>query len=388
MLILRIPIYVVLIALGLVALVVLMSSGPPSSQKPQAVKAEHNKPDFLFTLPSESLASVAASADGKYLALARNFVPEGSSANMTELTLFDLGSGKALWSAVYANPNCCGLPLAKMTSDAQVIVGAGKQLHLYAKDGRELKALRYQEDNEFTLLSAEVSENYIAATTSQRAYLFSREGRQLWSAQFAEVPVVALSGNGHDLLVATNKLFQLYSTTDLKLLQEGTLTYEGPVVATALAEDGSAFAIAGNPVSGRDELVVYIWKNGEARQVVLDEVNVPQLAIEGQWLWVEGRFGGEAALISINDGALRRFAAEPTSAHLAVDPGHDRLAVARGAAIELRRLSDDQLLWQTRAPGRVLALLLHGSTLIALGNENDAAVLPDRVWAWDISDRE
>ncbi len=380
--------YLMLIAVGLLIALVLLLSRHSPARHPQVSPDAANRRDFLVTLPSESLASVAASADGKYLALARNFVPEGSSANMTELTLFDLSSGKALWSTVYANPNCCGLPLVKMASDAQVIVGAGKQLHLYAKDGRELKALRYQEDNEFTLLSAEVSGNYIAATTSQRAYLFSREGRQLWSAQFAEVPVVALSGDGRYLLVATNKLFQLYSTTDLKLLQEGPLTYEGPVVAAALAEDGSAFAIAGNPAFGRDELTVYLWKNGEARRVVLSEVNVPQLAIAGQWLWVEGRFGGEAALISINDGALRRFAAEPSSAHLAVDPGHDRLAVARGAAIELRRLSDDQLLWQTRAPGRVLALLLHGSTLIALGNENDAAVLPDRVWAWDISDRE
>jgi hypothetical protein len=99
-------------------------------------------------------------------------------------------------------------------------------------------------------------------------------------------------------------------------------------------------------------------------------------------------FGGEAALISINDGTLRRFTAGPSSVHLAVDPEHDRLVLARGAVLELHRLSDDQLLWQTRAPGRVLALLLHGSKLIALGNENDDAALPDRVWVWDISDRE
>jgi hypothetical protein len=379
-----------LIAVGLlIALVLLLSSRSPA-EHPRVSPDEATRPDFVFTLPSESLASVAASADGKYLVLARNSVPEGSSANMTELTLFDLGSGKVLWSAVYANPNCCGLPLAKMTADAQLIVGAGKQLHLYTKDGQELKVLRYQEDTEFTLLSAEVSSagNLIAATTSHRAYLFSREGQRLWSAQFEDVPVVALSGDGRHLLVATSKLFQLYSTTDFKLLQEGTLPYEGPGVAAALAEDGSAFALAGNPAVGRDELTVYLWKNSEVRRVVLGEVNVPQLAIAGSWLWVEGRFGGEAALISINDGTLRRFTAGPSSAHLAVDPGHDRLALARGAVLELHRLSDDQLLWQTRAPGRVLVLLLHGSKLIALGNENDDAALPDRVWAWDISDRE
>ena len=378
------PDYLMLIAAGLLITLVLLLSPHSPAGHPQVSPEAANRPDFLFALPSESLASVAASADGKYLALARNFVPEGSSATMTELTLFDLGSGKALWSAVYANPNCCGLPIVKITPDGQFILGAGKQLHLYAKDGQALQALRYQEDTEFTLLSAEVSGNYIAATTSHRAYLFSRERQQLWSAQFAEVPVVALSGEGRYLLVATNKLFQLYSITDLKLLQEGTLPYEGLVVAAALAEDGSAFAIAGNPAFGRDELTVYIWKNGEARQVVLGEVNVPQVAIEGQWLWVEGRFGGEAALIFINDGTLRRFAAEPSPAHLAVDPRHDRLAMARGAVIELRRLSDDQLLWRTPAPGRVLALLLQGSKLIALGNGNSDASLPDRVWAWDM----
>jgi hypothetical protein len=99
-----------LIAVGLlIALVLLLSSRSPA-EHPRVSPDEATRPDFVFTLPSESLASVAASADGKYLVLARNFVPEGSSANMTELTLFDLGSGKVLWSAVYANPNCLGCP--------------------------------------------------------------------------------------------------------------------------------------------------------------------------------------------------------------------------------------------------------------------------------------
>ncbi len=383
--------WLALIAAVLLALWALVSSsGRPVMHATPPAFGE--LPDLVLEIPAGSLTSVAVSADGRHVAVAHNFVSQqdGRNVNMTELQLFDLSVGQALWTTSYENPNCCGLPLVKMTPDARFLLGAGKQLHLYSQDGQELKALRYQEDSEFTLLSAEVSSDgqYIAATTSQRAYLFSREGQRLWSAQFKDVPVVALSDDGHYLLAATNKLFHLYSTTDLKLLHEGTLTYEGLVVAAALAEDGSAFAIAGNPAFGRDELTVYIWKSGEARRVVLGEVHVPKLTIRGQWLWVEGGFGGEAALIFINDGTLRRFAAEPSSAHLAVDPGHDRLALARGAVIELRRISDDQLLWQTRAPGRVLALLLQGSKLIAVGSENGDAVSPDRVWVWDISDRE
>lgn len=399
---LRIPIYVVLIAVGLIALVVLISSGPPSSQKPEAVKvkAEHNKrgteepqtkPDFAFALPpSSSLASIAASADGKYLALARNFWSEKKRANMTELSLFDLDSGKTLWSSVYVNPNCCGLPIVKISPDAQFLLGAGRQLHLYTQDGQELKPFGFQEDDEFAL-SADLSSDgkYIAATSSRRAYLFSQDKPLPWTAEFEGTPSVALSAKGEYLLVATSHAFQLYRTADLELIQQGELQYQGTMVVPAISEDGSVFTIAGNPTYGQPDLTVNIFKteSPEARQIPLGRVSAPKLVIDGkgELVLVEWGFGGEAALVPTGDGSPRLFPSEPDSTHITLDAAGDRLAIAWGGAIEVRRLSDNALLWQTQVRGTVLAVLLNGDKIIALGNEKGDSVLPNRVWAWKIT---
>lgn len=261
-------IWIMLVAVALLAVAVLLSPRAPNSylsETTQPVRAPE-LPDFVVEMPSGSLASVALSEDGRRLAVARNFVSEqeGRAINMTELKLFDLDSGQALWTASYENPNCCGLPIVKITPDALFVLGAGKQLHLYSQDGQELKTLSFQEDDEFTLLSAQLSADgrYIAATSSHRAYLFSSEGEQLWSAKFPEVPTAALSSDGRYLLVATPKRFQLHQTTDLKLIQEGELSYEEPAVAAAISTEGSMFAIAGNRTSGSDALTVYIVGGG------------------------------------------------------------------------------------------------------------------------------
>jgi WD40 repeat protein len=214
------PIYVMLLVVGLVALFVFMASSPPNNQKPEVVQVKHNKAteapqaklDFALALPQESgLASIAASADGKHLALVGNVWSQKEQVNRTELSLFDLDSGKALWSVVYVNPNCCGLPIVKISPDGQLILGAGRKLHLYNKDGQELKVFSFQEDDEFAL-SGDLSSDgkYVAATSSHRAYLFSQNGQLLWASDFKDVPSVALSGDGTYLLVATSHAFQLF----------------------------------------------------------------------------------------------------------------------------------------------------------------------------------
>jgi hypothetical protein len=68
-----------LIAVGLLIVLVLLLSSRSPAEPPRVSPDEATRPDFAFTLPSQSLASVAASADGKYLVLARNSVPEGAA---------------------------------------------------------------------------------------------------------------------------------------------------------------------------------------------------------------------------------------------------------------------------------------------------------------------
>jgi dipeptidyl aminopeptidase/acylaminoacyl peptidase len=341
-------------------------------------------------MPSGSLASIAVSEDGQRLAVARHFVSEqeGRAVNMTELKLFDVDVGKALWSVAYANPNCCGLPLVKMTPDGHFILGAGKQLHLYAQDGQELQTLSFQDDSEFTLLSAELSAHgqYLAATTAYRAYLFSREGQQLWSAEFEGVPTLALSRDGAYLLVATNKLFELYRTSDRTLIRQGELPYQGVVATPAITDDGSSFAIAGNLHVGRDDLTVFVFRQESAdpQRIALGEVNAPTLSFAERWLRVEGALGGAAALIHLDDGNLKQFPSQSEAVHLAIAAERDWLAVAHSGIVELRRLSDDKLLWQARAPGAILALLLSGDRIIALGNEQSDSAFSNRVWGWRV----
>ncbi len=390
---LRMPIYVVLIAVGLVALLLFMRASPPENLPSGAVNAKHQqtKVDFVFALPQPStLAGIAASADGKYLALARNFWSEKERANLTELSLFDLETGEAMWSKVYANPNCCSTPIVKATPDGQLILGAGKQLHLYTQDGQELKTYSFQEDSEFAF-SADISRDgkFIAAASSRRAYLFSQDGQLLWTSDSKDVPSVALSGDGQYLLVATSHAFQLYRTSDQQLIRRGELTYQGPMVIPAISQDGSSFAIAGNPMWGQADLSVNIFlqQSSEARLIPLGKVNAPKLSIDerGQLVLVEGNLGSEAALIPTDDGRPRRFFPQSDSVHMAVDAVSDRLAITHGRVVGVRRLSDDQPLWQTPVPGTILALLLRGDRIIALGNEQGNSILPNRVWAWSVN---
>jgi dipeptidyl aminopeptidase/acylaminoacyl peptidase len=399
-LILRMPIYVVLIAVGLVALLLLLHSGPRTGDKPMLLSSKGSQtalvaqpPDFALALPPRSsLASIAASTDGRYVVLARNFWSDKEQANLTELSLFDLESGEALWSKLYVNPNCCSTPIVKTTPDGQLILGAGKQLHLYTRDGQELKAFGFQEDNEFAF-SAEISQDgkYIAAASSRRTYLFSLDGQLLWTSDSKDVPSVALSADGQYLLVATSHAFQLYRTTDQQLIRQEELTYQGPVVTAALSKNGSSFAIAGSPEWGQADLSVNVFpqQSSEARLITLGKVNAPKLTIDerGQLVLVEGNLGSEAALIPIGDGHLRRFSPQPDSVHMAVDAVSDRLAISRGRVVEVRRLSDDQLLWQTSVQGTILALLLSGDRIIALGNEQGNSILPNRVWAWKVNNK-
>lgn len=378
--------WLALIAAALFALWLLLGphglSRPPQAAQPMATRSAL-LPDFVLEFPSGSLVSITASGDGRRLAVARNFVSQqdGRNVNMTELRLFDLDSGQALWAASYENPNCCGLPVVKMTSEGPLLIlGAGKQLHLYNQDGHKLKTFSYAKDDEFTLLSAALSADgeYIAATSAQRAYLFSREGQQLWSAEFAGVPTLALSRAGTYLLVATNERFALYRTADLQLVREGALSYADPVVAVAISDDGSAWAIAGN--SDTDTLIVRVLGTEPERQLVLGAVNAPRLSFVGSRLLIEGALGGEAALIDLSDGNLQRFPKQSDSAHIALQGDH--VAIARGRVIELRRLSDNALLWQRQVLGTVVMLWLGSDKLIALGNEQGDSALPNRIWVW------
>ncbi len=363
-------------AVALVLFAFLRSSAPPSGHSAAVLVEPHTAPDSVLELPSGSLASAALSEDGRRLAVARNFVSEqeGRASTMTELRLFDLEAGQALWTVSYANPNCCGLPIVQMTPDSQFILGAGKQLHLYAQDGQELRTFSYSGDDEFTLLSAAISADgrLIAATSAYRAYLFSSEGEHLLSMKFPEVPAVALSRDGQYLLVTTHKLFQVYRTEDRTIVRQGELPYQDVVTTPAIAEDGSVFAVAGSV--GRDDLTVFIFRQDNIQQIVLGAVNAPQLSLERRWLRVEGTLGGEAALIDLTDGSLRRFPKQSASVHIAL--WGERLGIGREEAIELRRLSDDQVLWQAQAPGTVLALWLRANRVIALGN--------DQVWTWKV----
>lgn len=381
-------IWLALLAIALFALWVLLGHQSLNNRPPQVAQPLVTRsalpPDFVLELPSGSLVSIAVSEDGQRLAVARNFASQqdGRNVNMTELRMFDLDLRQALWTASYENPNCCGLPVVQMTPDGSLVLGAGKQLHLYSQDGQELWTLNFQDGSEFTLLSAELSADgrYIAATTAHRAYLFSSEGQQLWSAEFVGVPTVALSRDGVYLLIATAKLFELYRTADLHIVRQGELSYEEPAVAAAISDDGSAWAIAGT--AGTDSLIVRTFGVEPERQFVLEEVNTPQLSLEGSWLVVEGALGEEAALIKITDGSLQRFLKRSDSAHIAL--AGDRLALGQGRTIEVRRLSDNTLLWQTQAPAMVVMLRLSGDRLIALGSEKSDAALPNRVWAWTL----
>jgi hypothetical protein len=89
-------------------------------------------------------------------------------------------------------------------------------------------------------------------------------------------------------------------------------------------------------------------------------------------------------LIHLDDGNLKQFPSQSEAVHLAIAAERDWLAVAHSGIVELRRLSDDKLLWQARAPGAILALLLSGDRIIALGNEQSDSAFSNRVWGWRV----
>ncbi|MBI1743023.1 hypothetical protein HYR54_08140 [Candidatus Acetothermia bacterium] len=353
----------------------------------ESLRIQPTAEGFVISFPTAGLAKIAGSLDGNYVALAKNFWSPQAHANQTELTYFDLKAGKILWTTTYSNPNCCLPPVVQVSHNGRFVLSGGQQVHLFNREGAKLKSFAFQDSKEFAL-SATLDDDgqTVAAASTQRAYLFRLNSGMVasWPEEWA---AVALSGDGQSLLIVTNAAAKLYNAPQATLAEQKPLTYQGTLVQAAISADGKVYVAAGQPKHAEPSLLTDVFMAGspQKKQLALANVKIPQLAVDrgGRFVTVEGALGDQAALWATGTDFSRTFSTTSEPAHIALTAVGNRVAIAKGPAIELRSLPDDKLLQQMNAASTVQSLFLSENWLMALSNDKSEA-MPNRILAWKV----
>ncbi len=338
---------------------------------------------FTVGFPA-GLAEMTAGGDLGAIGLNRFNAESGESESL--VALVDLQQGTLRWSHRYMNSNCCGDPLVRISPDGSRLLAAGEEIVLWDSSGKVLSRMPLPEGTISIDAAISADGRYGVVVTSNGILiaLDTRTGARVWSKGGFKAPTsLAVSASGDVIAVGTLRGISLVQgrAGGRDLLWLGRWRW----AAVALSGDGGRLAAAWKLVDGMVVAGAFLTSGGLkgplwTRPLWKGTVPLVKVDAQGQTIAVGDLLGRGAAVLSWEGQVLWRSSPQEEGVHADLSPDGKQLVVALGRVVEVRRLPETTVQWQSVLPGVVLKVRMAWPWVIAIGTLEQGSMVPNRIW--------
>jgi len=322
---------------------------------------------------------------GAWAAIGLNWFNAERGRSESVAGLLDLRAGALRWSHRYANSNCCGDPLVRVSPDGSRVLAAGDEVVLWDRFGKVLSRTPLPEGK--ISIAATISDDgqrgVVVASNGTLLALDMRTGARDWTMDGFEGPTgLSVSASGDVVAVGSVRGIFLRDRSGRKLLWPGLWRW----AAVALDQNGDRLAVAwklpdGTVVAGA------LQTSGKFRGPLwtkpLWRGTVPFVATDaqGQTILVGDFLGRGAALLTWGGRILWRSSQEE-GVHADLSRDGSGFVVASRRRVEVYRLPDLTLQGEVVLPGIALKVRAARPWLFVLGTTEQGSMVPNRAWGF------
>ena len=327
-------------------------------------------------------------AGGAWAAIGLNYFNAERGRSESVAGLLELRAGVLRWSHRYANSNCCGDPLVRVSPDGSRVLAAGDEVVLWDRFGKVLSRMPLPEGK--ISIAATISDDgrrgVVVASNGTLLALDMQTGARIWTMDGFEGPTgLSVSASGDVVAVGSVRgIFLRDRAGRRELLWPGLWRW----AAVVLDQDGDRLAAAwklpdGTVVAGALQIpgrfrgplwTKPLWR-GTVPSVTMDA--------QGRTILVGDFLGRGAALLTWGGRILWRSSQEEgVRADLSRDGAG--FVVASRRRVEVYRLPDLTLQGEMVLPGIALKVRTARPWLLVLGTTEQGSVVPNRVWGFQM----
>lgn len=329
---------------------------------------------------------VARSGDMGALGLNRFNADRGESESVA--VLVDLRRGTLRWVHRYANSNCCGDPLVHISPDGSRLLAAGSEVVLWERSGKVLLRIPLPEGAIGTsaVISADGRWGLILASDGTLTALDMRTVSRAWSRERFKSST-SLAANASGGVIAVGSLRGIFLLRNRDGGESQVFFWPGlwRWASVALNDDGDRLAAVWKLPDGTVVAGAFLTSGGGkgplwTRSLWRGTVPLVKVDAQGQTIAVGDLLGQGATLLSWEGRVLWRSPPQGAGVHIDLSPDGKHLVVAFGRVVEVRRLPDTTVQWQSVLPGVALKVRISWPWVIGIGTLEQDSMVPNRIW--------